>query len=116
MPDPFTLASRRPAEPVRAAESAVELEGQSLAVTRVHELLRRASAAEGGVLIVAERGTDVASVARELHHGSRQPDAPFIAIDCTRERARLDLLLFGTPSIGVVDLEAITSDSRVAAA
>ena len=116
MPDPLTLASRRPAEPIRAAVRAVELEGQSLAITRVQELLRRAAAAEGGVLIVAEHGVDVASVARELHDRSRQPDAPFIGIDCTRERARLDLLLFGTPSTGVVDLEAITSDSRVAAA
>ena len=101
MPDPLTLASRRPAEPLRAAVRAVELEGQSLAITRVQELLRRAAAAEGGVLIVAEHGADVESVARELHHRSRQPDAPFIGIDCTRERARLDLLLFGTPSTGV---------------
>ena len=116
MPDSLTLASRRPAEPVRATVRAVELEGQSLAITRVHELLRRASVAEGGVLIVAEQGAHVASVARELHHRSRQPGAPFIGIDCTRERARLDLLLFGTPSISVVDLEAITSDSRVAVA
>jgi len=116
MPDPLTLASRRPAEPIRAAARAVELEGLSLAITRAHELVRRASAAEGGVLIVAEPGVDVASVALELHLRSRQPDAPFIGIDCTRERARLDLLLFGTPSIGIVDLEAITSDSRVAVA
>ena len=116
MPDPLTLASRRPADPVRASVRAVELEGQSLAITRVQELVQRAAAAEGGVLIAAEHGADVASVARELHHRSRPPDAPFIGIDCTRERARLDLLLFGTPSIGVVDLEAITSDSRVAAA
>jgi len=40
--------SRRPAEPGRAAVRAVELEGQSLAITRVQELLRRAAAAEGG--------------------------------------------------------------------
>ena len=116
MPDPLTLASRRPAEPIREGARAVELEGQSLAIARVHELLRRASAAEGGVLIVAEQGADVAPVARELHHRSRQPDAPFIRIDCTREPARLDLLLFSTQSIGGVDLEAITSDSRAAVA
>lgn len=116
MPDPLTLASRRPSEPVRAAARPVEFEGQSATITRVHELVRRASAAEGGVLIVAEPGADVASVALDVHHRGRQPDGPFIAIDCTRERARLDLLLFGTASIGVVDLEAITADSRVAAA
>jgi two-component system response regulator GlrR len=116
MPDPLTLASRRPAEPTRDAARAVELEGQSLAIARVHELIRRASAAEGGVLLVAEQGADVAPVARELHHRSRQPDAPFIRIDCTREAARLDFLLFGTQSIGGVDLEAITSDSRAAVA
>ena len=94
----------------------MELEGHSLAITRVHELLRRAAAAGEGILLVAEPGVDVASVARELHDRSRQPDAPLIGVDCTRERARLDLLLFGTPSTGVVDLEPITPDSRIAAA
>jgi two-component system response regulator GlrR len=116
MSDTLTLASRRPADPPLFPARAVELEGQSLAITRVQELLRRASAAEGGVLIVGEEGADVTSVARELHQRTRQPGAPFIGVDCTRERGRLDLLLFGTPATGVIDLEAITSDSRVAVA
>lgn len=112
MPDSPTSAGGRPVETLRA----VELEGQSLAITRVHELLRRSAAAGEGILLVAEPGVDVASVARELHHRSRQRDAPLIGVDCTRERARLDLLLFGSPSTGVVDLEPITPDSRIAAA
>ena len=112
MPDSLTFASRRPVETMRAAE----LEGQSLTITRVHELLRRAAAGGEGILLVAEHGIDVGSIARALHDRSRQPDAPLIGIDCTRERARLDLLLFGTPSTGGVDLEPITSDSRIAAA
>jgi two-component system, NtrC family, response regulator GlrR len=112
MPDSLTFSSRPPVETMRA----VELQGQSLAITRVHELLRRTEAAAEGILLVAEHGVDVASVARELHDRSRQPDAPLIGVDCTRERTRLDLLLFGTPSTGVVELEPITSDSRIAAA
>ncbi|MEO8256163.1 MAG: sigma 54-interacting transcriptional regulator [Acidobacteriota bacterium] len=112
MPDQLTSADSLPAR----WRCAAELEGQSLVITRVHLLLRRAAAAEGGVLIVAEPGVDVASVALDLHHWSRQLEGPFIGVDCTRERARLDLLLFGTPTIAAVDLEPITSDSRIAAA
>ena len=42
---------------------------------------------------------------------------PLSSVSTVRENARgLDLLLFGTPSTGVVDLEAITADSRIAAA
>src|SRR5205809_1540557 len=118
MPDTLTLASRRPADSPRTMERAAELVGQSLAINRVNELLRRAATAEGGVLIVAERGADVASVARDLHLRSRPPGAPFIAVDCTRERARLDVLLFGAPpsTSAVAELEALANDGRLAAA
>jgi DNA-binding NtrC family response regulator len=117
MNESSTLPGRRPAELGRTMERAVELAGQSPAIARVHELLRHVSATESAVLLVAEQGADVASVARELHERSRQPGVPFISVDCTRERARLDLLLFGTPPAdGVLDLEAIAPDGRVAAA
>jgi DNA-binding NtrC family response regulator len=117
MQETLTLASRRPAELGRTMERAVELAGQSLAIGRVNELLRHASASESPVLLVAEQGADVASVARELHDRSRQPGAPFIGVDCTHEPVRLDSLLFGAPSIeGEVHLEAVAPDSRIAAA
>jgi DNA-binding NtrC family response regulator len=117
MHETLPFASRRPAEMVRTMERAVELAGQSLAIARVNELLRHASASESAVLLVAEQGADVASVARELHERSRQPGAPFISVDCTRESARLDLLLFGAPtSEGDVHIESVASDGRIAAA
>jgi DNA-binding NtrC family response regulator len=97
-------------------ERAVELAGPSAAIARINELLRHASASESAVLLVAEQGADVASVARELHERSRQPGAPFLSVDCTRDRAGLDLLLFGAPSTDPeVHLEAVASDGRVAA-
>src|ERR1700730_6091279 len=117
MHETLTFASRRPAETVRTMERAVELAGQSLPTAGVNELLRHASATECAVLLVAEKGADVASVPRALNEGSRQPGAPFISVDCTRESAPLDLLLFGAPtSEGDVHIESVASDGRIAAA
>jgi DNA-binding NtrC family response regulator len=116
MHDTLPFANRRPAESVRTMERAVELAGESLAVARVNELLRHASGTGSAVLLVAEQGVDVRSVARELHERSR-PGAPFISVDCTSEAARLDQLLFGAPlSDGEVHLEAVAPDGRIAAA
>jgi DNA-binding NtrC family response regulator len=117
MHDTSPFASRRPADMARTMERAVELVGQSLAIVRVNDLLRHASATESPVLLVGELGADVASVARELHERSRQPGAPFVSVDCTSEPARLDLLLFGAPlNDGEVHLEAVALDGRIAAA
>lgn len=96
---------------------AIELAGGSQAVVRAHALLRRVAALETHVLIVAERGVDVESVARELHAGRRTPNTPCIALACADDTAAIDRALFGDAALNrATDLVAVTPDSRVAAA
>lgn len=118
MPDTLSLAGARAARFGRPTAGALELVGRSAAILRVQELTRRAAGVEGGVLIVAERGADVESVARELHERSRPPTAPYVVVACTAgDPLGLARLLFGevadrSPS----DLESVAPDSRIAAA
>jgi two-component system, NtrC family, response regulator GlrR len=107
-------AMRAPLAPLAGTGVPPELVGVSAAIGLVQELVRRAAVSEGGVLLVAERGSDVESVARELHALGRGPTAPFVAVDCGAEN--LDRALFGEPGGGAFDLESVSSDSRIAAA
>ena len=123
MADTLTLAGARTARFGRST-GALELAGHSPAITRVQELVRRAASLDVGVLLTAERGADVDSVARELHGRSRRAMAPYIIVECDGgEAPRLAQLLFGTatpgapgPPVSPTDLESIVRDSRVAAA
>jgi len=103
--------------------TAIELIGESAAIRRARELLDRAAAVDTAVLLVGGPGTDLHGVARDLH--DRRADAsslddrpPFVHVACAgRDAPALDRDLFGTaadPTAG--DLEAITPDSRIAAA
>ena len=106
--------------------TAIELAGGSPAIRRVHELLNRAAAAETAVLLVGEKGTDLASVARDLHARTgglaRRPandsETPFVEIACAGTGAPdLNRELFGGPAgTPAGDLEAITPDCRLAGA
>lgn len=118
MPDTITFVDALPALPAPKAQAARELVGCSTAVTRVRELVRRAALADGGVLLLADRGADVESVARELHEQSGRCAGAFEYIECGAvESARLDRLLFGVPPAAIpADLEWASPDSRVAAA
>ena len=94
--------------------------------------VRRAAPLDVGVLLTAERGADVDSVAREIHGRSRRAEAPYVVVECdSADASRLGQLLFGTVSttspVSVVspsallastpaDLEPIARDSRLAAA
>src|SRR2546430_16442953 len=79
------------------SSNALELAGPSPAITRVQELVRRAAPLDVGVLLTAERGTDVDSVARELHGRSRRAAAPYVVVECDgADASRLGQLLFGT--------------------
>ena len=114
MPDRATLARRGPAA-VGTPWCALELTGRSAAIHRVHELVRQACTSDGGMLLVAEQGADVESIAREVHQRSRGESAPFVTVDCKRED--VDALLFGPGTTGApADLEEIRSDCRLAAA
>src|SRR3954463_10966166 len=118
MADHLMLADRRPSRFARPAGTPVELAGHSPAVTRVHELLRRAAALDGGALITAEPGVDVEAVARELHQRGRGPAAPFVVVRCDAgDCVSVDRLLFGQPAPdSTTDLESVAADSAIAGA
>src|SRR5262245_16296179 len=115
MADPMMLAEAR-ARLVKTSPTPLELVGRSAAITRVQELVRRAALADAGVLLVADHGADVASVAEELHARTRRAAAPFVQVDCTSgDPARLDEWLFGTSGEPTAsDLEAVSRGSQIA--
>ena len=118
MPETITLADRVPASPTPETPwPARELVGRSAAIARVQDLVRRAALADGGVLLLAPRGTDVESVARDLHDRASASGA-FERVDCAAaDPARLERLLFGAaPALIPTDLEWAAKDSLIAAA
>jgi DNA-binding NtrC family response regulator len=87
---------------------AAELTGSSATIRRVRELIQRAAALGGGVLLTAERGIDVDAVARALHDAGPRTDGPFVAIDCAGAGPRdVDVRLFGDVPPAGSDLETI---------
>ena len=91
-----------------------ELVGFSAAISHVRETLARAAAGDRGVLLIAEAGADVESVARQFHGLSRAAFA-FVAVDCGADD--VDRHLFGEPEpLAPPDLESVSADCRIAAA
>ena len=115
MADSLKLAATRPLPPSRSSFGAVELVGRSPALARLQELLRHAASRDGAVLLVAERGTHVPPVARELHRRSVRGDAPFIHVDCAAPET-VEQLFGSTRGDAASDLETISADCQVAAA
>jgi DNA-binding NtrC family response regulator len=117
MADTLTFSASRPgrSEP---APGSFELVGDSPIVRRLRELVRRSALLDGGVLVVAERGTDAESVAREMHARGRPDASPFVAIECGADGAlNVERALFGPPITSAsTDLESASRDSHVAAA
>ncbi len=67
-----------------SAKGYEEIVGDSPAMRRVFELLRRLEDADAPtVLILGESGTGKDLVARAIHRRSRRADEPFLEIDCT---------------------------------
>jgi DNA-binding NtrC family response regulator len=116
MPDPAPITESR-ARLVKTSLTPIELVGRSTAIARVHELVRRAALADGGVLLVADRGADVTSVAEELHARAHRSAAPFIQVDCaSSDSTRLDEWLFGAaPESASGDLEVSSRDGQIVA-
>jgi two-component system, NtrC family, nitrogen regulation response regulator NtrX len=117
LPETIALAGRSETAST-TSRLARELVGRSVAITRVQELVRRTAAASGGVLLVAHRGGDVESVARDLHARGVRSGGAFQRVECgAADAARLDRLLFGVPAAATpADLESVASDSQIASA
>jgi len=100
------------------ASEPVEMMGKSSAIGRVRDLVRRAQTTEGAVLLTAEPGIDLESIAAHLHRRSRCAQGPYVIVNCeTSEPGRLDHRLFGTPAVDApTDLESVSGDALVAKA
>ena len=81
---------------LRRAAGPGELLGTSPSMQRLRELVRRAAASEGRVLVTGENGTGKELVARALHQGSRRRGGPFVKLNCAAVPAELiESELFG---------------------
>jgi DNA-binding NtrC family response regulator len=70
--------------------------GRSDAMTKVKEVIRRAAAAPGTVLITGETGTGKELAARAVHAGSPRASKPFVALNCAAlTESLLENELFG---------------------
>jgi len=95
------------------------LAGESPAVRMLLRALDQVAAGQGSALLVAEPGSDVESLARQIHLRSRLAAGPFVAVDCGG-RDPLDLArgLFGgaASSDGPPGIELVGRDSHLALA
>jgi DNA-binding NtrC family response regulator len=81
---------------IRPAGSVDALIGDSPPMQRVKEVIRRAAAAPGTVLITGETGTGKELVARAIHAGSARAQKPFVALNCAAlTESLLETELFG---------------------
>jgi DNA-binding NtrC family response regulator len=75
--------------------------------------VRRCAPLESAVLIVAERGCDVGSLAREIHECARGCDASWSAVECAEvDSQHIERMLFGCANNAAPsDLESISATS-----
>jgi transcriptional regulator with PAS, ATPase and Fis domain len=76
-----TESGDRPA-PAPSGDVKSELIGESLAIRRVADLLRRFAQTDEPVLITGESGTGKELAARAIHENSRRRGARFVAVNC----------------------------------
>jgi len=79
-----------------ASTSPEGLVGRSDVMAKVKEVIRRAAAAPGTVLITGETGTGKELAARAIHAGSPRASKPFVALNCAAlTESLLENELFG---------------------
>jgi DNA-binding NtrC family response regulator len=102
----------------RLPSPSIELVGRSSLVGRLRETVRRSASLDGAILIVAERGCDVESIAREIHHRSRGGDAAWRSVECGEEDGpHLERILFGSvDGTTASDVESISATSAIGSA
>jgi DNA-binding NtrC family response regulator len=117
MPHPLSNATLTHAPLVPTRRRPLELLGRSAVIQLALDLIRRAAAGRGHVLLVAERGVEVEPIVRELHERGAEPGSPYIVVDCGEsDPARLECRLFGAPAEPLPpDLEAVAAGSAIAA-
>jgi PAS domain S-box-containing protein len=69
-------------EEIKADHNFEEIVGQSPAIVRVLENVRRVAPTDASVLICGETGTGKELIARAIHFNSRRRDKPLIKINC----------------------------------
>lgn len=81
---------------IRPIASLEGLVGESAAMVKVRDVIRRAAAAPGTVLITGETGTGKELAARAIHAGSDRADRPLVALNCAAlTESLLENELFG---------------------
>jgi two-component system response regulator HydG len=84
---------QRQIRPIATLEGMV---GESPAMIKVREVIRRAGAATGTVLVTGETGTGKELAARAIHAGSPRADGPLVALNCAAlTESLLENELFG---------------------
>ncbi|MDE3153772.1 MAG: sigma-54-dependent Fis family transcriptional regulator [Acidobacteriota bacterium] len=114
MTDALTFPAPAPAGRTGGEPQPAALVGDSPAVRLLLQGLLQAAAGQGAVLLVAEPGSDVESLARQIHLRSRLAAGPFVAVDCSgRDPLELGRTLFGhgapagdPPGVELVDRES----------
>jgi DNA-binding NtrC family response regulator len=87
---------KRLRQAVDASKTSPEIVGESAAVRRVHDLIRRVAPTEASVLVIGESGTGKELIARALHDNSARSAGPFVAVNCAAvPEALLESELFG---------------------
>jgi DNA-binding NtrC family response regulator len=67
---------------LKIAEGGVRLVGQSDAMNRVHDMIRKVAPTDSTVMILGETGTGKEVVARTLHEQSKRASMPFVPVNC----------------------------------